>query len=231
MVAADSEDVPGNPIEKTRRGDLGRLDDPLDDAPLERLAAWIAEARDHPKIRNADAMALSTLDARGDPQVRFVLCRGLEVERARATFYTNEHSAKGRELAAHGRASAAFYWDPLGRQARLSGRVERATDAESDAYFGSRHPLSQLAAWASDQSAPIASRVALEERLAAARATHGGGDPQPIPRPPHWGGYHLLIERVELWVEGKGRLHDRAVWHRDVGRDGASMWKVQRLQP
>jgi pyridoxamine 5'-phosphate oxidase len=215
----------------SRAADPGRLDDPLDDAPLARLASWIELARSHPSIRNADAMALATVDPEGDPQVRFVLCRGLDVERGRATFYTNERSAKGRDLARHARASAAFYWDPLGRQARVSGRIERATAAESDAYFAGRHPLSQLSAWASEQSAPIDSRLDLEARLAAARTRHGDGVQGPIPRPPHWGGYHLVIERVELWVEREGRLHDRAEWRLRAGDGEPLAWEGRRLQP
>ncbi len=231
MTPAETEIGIGARAEGQSAADPVRLDDPLDDAPLERLAAWIEEARGHPSIRNADAMALATVDAKGDPRVRFVLCRGRGGAGRRGPHNTNQRRAPGGGLARPPPASGAFYWDPLGRQARLSGPIVRATAAESDAYFAGRHPLSQLSAWASEQSAPIASRAELEARRDAARRTHGDGTRRPIPRPPHWGGYHLLIERVELWVEGVGRLHDRAEWCRRSLEGESLLWEGRRLQP
>lgn len=213
------------------------LEDPLPAAPFPLLTAWLEEARASAAIRNADAMALATIDTDGTPQVRFVLCRGVDVERARFSFYTNYDSDKGRALDAHPRASAAFYWDPLGRQVRLTGQVEKAPPGASDAYFASRPPLSQLAAWASDQSRPIRSREALEAKLEASRQAHGDGGGAAIPRPPHWGGYVLEADTIELWGERPGRLHDRVCWRRTKGSpesrgdDREGGWMVERLQP
>jgi pyridoxamine 5'-phosphate oxidase len=221
------------------------LPEPLPGSPLRILAEWFEEARTHHAIRNYDAMALATVDAMGDPQVRMVLCRGFDAADASFSFYTNRDSPKGRDLDLRRRASGVFYWDALSRQARISGRVVRTSDADSDAYFASRHPLSRLAAWSSEQSRPIASRAALvaqlaevTERFAAGSAVAGGGASKDeretpiIPRPPHWGGYAIIAERIELWVGRDGRLHDRAVWARPgrADADGAR-WRVTRLQP
>jgi len=203
---------------------------PLPDSPLPLLAAWLAEARAHEAIRNPDAMALATVDAENHPQVRFVLCRGVDLPRACFTFYTNEESTKGRELTRHPRASAAFYWEPLGRQIRITGPVGKASAADSDAYFATRERLSQLAAWASAQSQSIAHRSALEARLEAMRRRFGDA---PIPRPPHWGGFVLSARSIELWSSRAGRLHDRARWVRGENVEGVAgtTWQGCRLQP
>lgn len=236
------------------------LPEPLPGSPLGILADWFEQARAHEAIRNHDAMALATVDAMGDPQVRMVLCRGFDPAQACFSFYTNRQSPKGQDLDLRGRASGVFYWDALSRQARVSGRVVRASEADSDAYFASRHPLSRLAAWSSDQSRPIDSRAALIARLeevterfaagAGADASAGAdaeagaaegpaesgakverGD-HDIPRPPHWGGYQIIADRIELWVGRDGRLHDRAVWTRASRADaGDAAWRVTRLQP
>ena len=212
------------------------LVDPLPETPIPLLTRWLAEARASDRIRNPEAMALATVDELGAPRVRFVLCRGFDGARARFSFYTHFASPKGQDLDRERRASAAIYWDALGRQVRLSGRVERASDASSDAYFASRHRGSQLSAWASVQSEPIGSRAALEEQLSetTARLEASFGD-EPLPRPPGWGGYLLEADRIELWAEGADRVHDRAVWTRSDGRAGPSatpiVWAVARLQP
>jgi pyridoxamine 5'-phosphate oxidase len=212
------------------------LADPLPASPLPTLGRWIAEAREHAGLRNPDAVALATTDAAGRPEVRMVLCRGVDLERGVFAFYTNRASAKGRALAARPYASMAFYWDGLGRQARLSGPVREAPDADSDAYFASRPRLSQLAALASAQSEPVASRAALLERIERAAARFGGVDGrEPVPRPPHWGGTLLVAERIELWVHSDGRAHDRGLWTRRVEPrdqgDRRGDWDVVRLQP
>ncbi len=230
------------------------LPEPLPGSPLGILAEWFEQARAHESIRNHDAMALATVDMMGDPQVRMVLCRGFDRADARFSFYTNRNSPKGQDLDLRSRASGVFYWDALSRQARISGRVVRASDSDSDAYFASRHPLSRLAAWSSDQSRPIASRAALIARLDEVTerygAAEGDGDGDgagegpakgdanakrgghEIPRPSHWGGYQIIADRIELWVGRDGRLHDRAVWARasHAEADGAA-WRVTRLQP
>lgn len=206
------------------------LADPLPESPLPLLGRWFEEARANEAIRNPDAMALATIDASGHPQVRFVLCRGRDLERARFTFYTHYESAKGRDLDARREASAAFHWDPLARQVRVSGPVARAPTSESDAYFAGRPPDSQLSAWASAQSRPIESREALARALERAREVHGDGSDCPIPRPPGWGGYCIEARSIELWVGRSGRLHDRVRWTREGG-EGEVGWRVERLQP
>jgi pyridoxamine 5'-phosphate oxidase len=212
------------------------LADPLPESPLPLLARWLAEARDGAGMRNPTAMTVATVNASGEPRARVVLSRGYDAERGELTFYTNRRSAKGRELAARPRASAVFYWDALSRQARIAGPVRQATDAVSDAYFAGRPRPSQIAAWASDQSEPLESREVLLARLAETAERFGGleaGDP--VPRPPHWGGYVLAAERVELWVGSEGRAHDRALWRRAPANSAASArparWSVARLQP
>jgi len=219
------------------------LADPLPASPLPLLERWLAEADERSGLPNPQAMALATVDADGAPRVRVVLCRGFDARQGRLVFYTNRESAKGRELAARPVASVVFHWDVLSRQARVSGPVVPVSDAESDAYFARRQRVSQLAARASRQSEPIASREALLERIRAEAERFGGfeqGDS--VPRPPNWGGYALLARRVELWVGAEGRAHDRALWERAVGeRERAdpraaddlarAPWSVQRLQP
>jgi len=214
-----------------------RLDDPLPASPLPLLRAWLGEARACAAIRNPDAMALSTVDEGGRPAVRFVLCRGFDDVLGRFTFFTHYASAKGRSLERERYASAAFYWDPLGRQARISGPVAKSPERVSDDYFASRPVLSQLAAWASEQSQPIATRAQLDARLAEMRAEHGDGESgENIRRPPDWGGFTIDAETIELWSDRAGRLHDRAIWTREpcASPDDTTqpvIWSVQRLQP
>ena len=166
-------------------------------------------------------MALATVSAAGAPRVRMVLCKGVSEDGIR--FFTNYESDKAAELEARGLASVAFWWDRLARQVRVEGRVERLPRAESEAYFSVRPRESQLGAWASPQSRTVASREALDALQAEADAQFAGG---PVPCPPHWGGYLIRPERVEAWMGGVGRLHDRLVWER-----GAEGWMLRRLAP
>jgi pyridoxamine 5'-phosphate oxidase len=223
------------------------LPDPLPESPLPTLARWLEEARASEAIRNPDALALATVDEEGLPRVRMVLCRRFDAEAGSFSFYTNRESPKARELERLGHASGVFYWDALGRQARIRGPVMRTSDADSDDYFASRHPRSQVAAWVSRQSQPIASRAALLERFEREAGRLGFPDSgRAIPRPPHWGGYRIEAEEIELWLEGADRLHDRARWSRRprsaVGPSGVgpltgnrepapAAWIGQRLQP
>lgn len=204
------------------------LADPLPADPFRILARWFDEAR-RTSLHNPGAVIVATVDADGNPRARTVLCRGIESDRGAFVFYTNRNSAKGRQLAARPHASAVFYWDPLARQVCASGRVELTTEAESDAYWVTRPRLSQLAARASRQSEPIQSRAALLASIDAEAARYGGVDGKVlVPRPAHWGGYRIVVDRMELWVGSTGRAHDRVVWTRT---DDRAPWQHERLQP
>jgi pyridoxamine 5'-phosphate oxidase len=206
-------------------------DPPAD--PLPHLAAWIEDARRTPGIAEADAATLATVDPDGRPSARIVLLRALDTERGSAAFYTNRASRKGRALAAHPRAALVLYWDSLGRQARIEGPVTLTSDAESDAYFASRHPESRVAAAASDQSEAIDSRAELLARFDGVLQRFGAADA--VPRPPGWGGYRIWIERLELWASRAHRLHDRIEWRRSLVPEGSGYrggaWRARRLMP
>lgn len=194
----------------------------LDDDPLITLERWLEEATDA-GLFEPDAAALATATREGRPSVRMVLLRRRDARGV--CFFTNHESRKGRELAQNPQAAIVVHWGPpLGRQVRLEGTVERLTDAESFAYFASRPRASRIGAWASPQSRPLADRAELE-RLVAATEERFADDADP-PLPPHWGGYRLVPERVELWQSGPSRLHDRAVFTRTP--DG---WQRTRLAP
>jgi pyridoxamine 5'-phosphate oxidase len=220
-----------------------KLPDPLPDDPLPMLAAWLDEARRAAHAPNPEAMALATATADARPSARIVLCKGINPERGYALFFTNYASRKSAEIGANPRAAGLFHWDHLGRQARIEGAVERSPAEESDAYFASRPLLSQLGAWASEQSQPLDARFRLLDRLGSVAARFGiGTDPDPsirVPRPPNWGGYRIWIDAVELWVGGDYRLHDRAVWertrtapsHDPLGTPLWSPWTATRRQP
>jgi pyridoxamine 5'-phosphate oxidase len=220
------------------------LPDPLPANPLVLAAQWLAQARLDASQPNPNAMVLATVDARGYPSARVVLCKEIAAQPGFILFYTNYHSRKGRELAANHRAAVVFHWDHRHRQVRAEGQVEPLSDADNDAYFRTRAWQSRLGAWASEQSQPVASRQALESSVAAMARRFGipydgPGSAEPsdvsvdVPRPPHWGGFRLNVEAVELWVEGEFRIHDRARWTRSLAdAQGASApWTVTRLQP
>jgi len=213
--------------------------------PMAIVGRWLADACERRLQPNPNAMVLATIGADAQPSARVVLCKGLVVDPGYLVFYTNYESRKGRELAASPRAAAVMHWDSLQRQIRITGPVVRSPPAASDAYFASRPWPSRLAAWASAQSHSIGSRAALVAAVAAAARRFGTPNPaEPakdgvdyaIARPPHWGGYHLWAENVELWQEGKSRIHDRFCWSRALtpaGAEGfaAGPWSVTRLQP
>lgn len=188
--------------------------------PLLLFQSWYEEAA-RVEAGPADAFALATTDASGQPAVRIVLFKGLAAGKLR--FVTNLDSRKAHDLAANPRAAVVFFWPKLGRQVRMEGRVVPASAAESDRYFAGRDRESQLGAWASDQSRPIDSRATLEGRLEEARKRFEGRD---VERPPHWGMLELEPARVELWLGGAHRLHDRFSYERTA--DG---WRIQRLSP
>lgn len=206
--------------------------------PLPPLRAWLAEARADSGLANPDAMVLATTDGEGRPSARVVLCRAADWQHGWLGFYTNQHSAKGRALAERPFAALTFHWDALGRQARIEGPVRVAPAADADSYFATRPRGSQLAAWASAQSEPAASRAELDARYAAAATRFGDEDDPgalPVPRPPHWGGYRVWIERVELWAVRPSRLHDRIEWTRALRPEGDGFrpgpWTARRLMP
>jgi pyridoxamine 5'-phosphate oxidase len=203
------------------------LPEALPEEPLPLVARWLAEAEAADLQPNANAMVLATADAGGAPHARVVLCKELRVRPGYVTFFTHYDSAKGRDLTENPRAAAVMHWDRLNRQVRLEGRIVPTTAGESDAYFASRPWQSRLGAWASRQSKPLGSRGELEGALLAAARQFGTPSPLDadatapdpgvsIERPPQWGGYHLWIEAVELWVGGDARLHDRARWQRSL---------------
>lgn len=166
------------------------------------------------------AAALATVDAAGAPSVRIVLLKG--VDGRGFTFFTNYESRKARDLRHEPRAALCFYWPVIAVQVRAEGVTERLTAEESDAYFATRPRASQIGAWASRQSQPLASRDELLSRYAEtdARLT------DPIPRPAFWGGYRLVPARVEFWNAGEHRLHERTVYER-----AGTSWNVQLLYP
>jgi pyridoxamine 5'-phosphate oxidase len=187
--------------------------------PVRQLAAWLEEAA-AAGVTEPNAMTLATASADGVPSARMVLLKG--VDDRGLVFYTNYGSRKGDELAANPRAALVLYWAPLERQVRVEGRVEKVPREESAAYFASRPRGSRLGALASPQSAVVAGRSVLEERLAELETAHPGED---VPLPDNWGGYLVVPEVVELWQGRPNRLHDRLRYRAD-GRGG---WIRERL--
>ena len=193
------------------------------DDPYDLFEEWMAEATAS-EPRDPNAIALATVDAAGLPDVRMVLLKG--VDRHGFVFYTNDQSAKGEELAGNPQAAFVLYWKSLNRQIRVRGTVEPATEAESDAYFASRHPRSRIGAIASRQSRPLDRRETLEQAVAALEERYGDG---PIPRPPHWHGFRIDPVAIEFWQDRPSRLHDRIVFGRDPA--AGTGWTKQRLYP
>lgn len=220
------------------------LPDPLPADPFPLFVSFLDEAMDARATPNPNAMSLATVTPEGRARVRIVLCKLVQPRSGHIVFFTNYESDKGRELEATPYAAACFHWDHLERQVRISGPVTKSPPEESDAYFATRPWLSRAAAWASEQSRPLASRGELEAKLAEIKVRFGiepdapveAELPTSIARPPYWGGYRLWAERIEIWTGARGRLHDRAVWERALqeaggGYEGASEWRGTRLQP
>jgi pyridoxamine 5'-phosphate oxidase len=209
----------------------GFLPSTLPDDPMPLFAEWFDGARKAKAQPNPDSMAVATATPDGRPSVRIVLCKKLVLVPGYVVFFTNYDSRKGGELAANPHAAAVLHWDAYGRQVRLEGRIVKSPADESDEYFASRALDSRIGAWASLQSQPLDSRKTLLKRVASEAARFGTH----VPRPPHWGGYQLWPETVELWIEGPFRVHDRARWTRALAAQGDSFapgpWSANRLFP
>ena len=189
--------------------------------PFALFDAWFREAQAS-EPHDANAMALATATSDGRPSARMVLLKGHGP--GGFVFYTNAESRKGREIRANPQAALLFHWKSLRRQVRIRGTVEPVTPAEADAYFASRARDSQIGAWASDQSRPMESRMALEKRIAEFGLKFGVGKP---PRPPHWSGFRLAPQSLEFWRDRPFRLHERLRFD----ADGQGGWATSRLYP
>ncbi len=197
----------------------------VDPNPLKQFEHWFHEAM-MAGIQEPNAMTLATVGLDGRPKARVVLVKGLDHQGF--SFFTNYESDKGKEIAAHPFGALQFHWIALERQVRIEGRIERLSDAESDAYFHSRPANSRIGAWASPQSQVIPSREWLEEREAHFREHFDApAHPNGPPRPEHWGGYRLMPDRMEFWQGRSSRLHDRLRYTLEQG--GA--WSLARLAP
>ncbi len=191
------------------------------DSPFDIARRWLTEA-EATEPNDPNAIALATVDADGLPNVRMVLLK--EIADDAFVFYTNYDSAKGQEIAATGKAAFVMHWKSLRRQIRVRGSVTRDEGPGADAYYASRNIQSRLGAWASRQSQPLSSRLALMAEVAKISASKG---PNP-PRPPFWGGLRIAPVEIEFWADGAFRLHDRFRWRRERA---SADWAVQRLNP
>lgn len=194
--------------------------DRAEENPIALFQAWLAEAGEK-EPNDPTAMSLATVGEDGMPSSRMVLLKGSDEQGF--VFYTNYESRKGQQLQSHAKAALLFHWKSLRRQVRVEGVVAQVSGEEADAYFASRARQSQIGAWASDQSRPLAGRFELEKRVAKFAAKYAIGT---VPRPPHWSGFRVEPQRIEFWQDGAFRLHDRLVYLRE---DGA--WRTERLYP
>jgi pyridoxamine 5'-phosphate oxidase len=188
--------------------------------PFDVFQEWLEEATAS-EPNDPTAMCLATVDADGNPSARMVLLKG--IDRRGFAFYTNFESRKGHELIATPKAAICFHWKSLRRQVRIEGPIELVPADEADDYFATRVRVSQIGAWASDQSRPLDSRATLEARVEQVKARFEG---QPVPRPPNWSGFRLVPKAIEFWKDGAFRLHDRIRF----SRSGLE-WTTERLYP
>jgi len=224
-----------------------RLPDDLPSNPMQWADAWIKAAHDDKLRRNPNSMALVTVSPEGDPSARIVLCKEFVADPGYLVFHTNYQSQKGLEIAANSKVAALFHWDGPGRQIRIEGVAIQSPAEESDAYFATRDWGARLGAWGSDQSSKLGSRDELIAQIRSRAAELGAdlsddlqslasGEAPDIPRPPHWGGYRIWANSIELWKDGADRIHDRGQWRRTLVRSSeheftVSPWVGTRLQP
>lgn len=189
--------------------------------PLKLFERWLKLAEKEAQMHFSTAMALATANKKGQVSVRQVLLKGVDAKGF--YFFTNYQSQKAHDLAQNPHAALCFFWDQMHKQVRVEGKVKKLTKAESQAYFHTRPRLSQIGAWASSQSREIPSRKYLVQRVKYFENKFSGKE---IPLPPFWGGYVLQAKRIEFWIEGKNRLHDRFEFKKVNGK-----WKKRRLSP
>ncbi len=189
--------------------------------PFAIARQWLTEAEAQ-EPNDANAIALATVDPSGLPNVRMVLLK--DIEPAAFVFYTNYTSQKGREIEAAGKVAFVLHWKSLRRQIRVRGLSSREEGVAADTYYASRSLKSRLGAWASQQSQPLSSRVALMAEVAKITASKGTNPP----RPPFWGGIRITPLEIEFWADGAFRLHDRFRWQRQTPSD---VWEITRLNP
>ncbi len=195
---------------------------PSTDDPFELFNQWYDDASKS-EINDPNAMSLATVGENSMPSVRIVLLKSHN--RNGFVFYTNLNSRKGTELLENPNAAIAFHWKTIRRQVRIEGSTEAVTKDEADEYFQSRARISQIGAWASQQSQPLDSR---EQLLNSVKSLEKKYENVSIPRPPHWGGLRLRPTRIEFWHDGEFRLHDRFVFEKATNTEG---WEITRLNP
>ena len=192
----------------------------VDANPIIQLKKWLDEAI-QAEVLEPTAMTVSSVSSEGKPHSRILLLKGLDEKGL--TFFTNYESEKGQDMASNPFVSLNFFWAELERQVRVEGKVTQVSAEESETYFKSRPRGSQIGAWVSPQSQEIESREFLEKRIQEISSTYEGQD---VPRPPHWGGYLLAVDRIEFWQGRASRLHDRIVYQ----LEGES-WRIFRVAP
>lgn len=188
--------------------------------PFELFGNWFDKAKES-EPNDPNAMNLATATPDGRPSSRMVLLKDFDTDGF--VFYTNLESNKGRQLAANAHVALNFHWKSLRKQVRVEGPAAAVSDEEADAYFQSRARGSRIGAWASEQSRPMEGMFVLERRVAEFTAKFGIGE---VPRPDHWSGFRVDPQLIEFWSDGKFRLHERIVYHRD-----GDAWKTERLFP